>query len=108
MVFHRMATQNKWSTKPLNGVIKQYLRAYVNYLQDNQPNWLPLAEFTGNNTKSEIIKMSPFFANKRFHPHKGFKPIELPTGNIREFNSDNFATQMEEIQKILWDNILIA
>ena len=80
--------------------MKQYLRAYVNYLQDNWPNWLFLAEFTGNNTKSETTRISPFFVYKRFHSHMGFKPTKPLPNNIREVNADAFATQMEEIQKI--------
>ena len=95
-------------TKQLNGVMKQYFRVYINYLQDDWPDWLPLTEFTGNNTKSETTKVSPFFANKRFHLCMGFEPVEPPPSNIREVNADVFATQMEEIQKILWDNMLIV
>ena len=88
--------------------MEQYLRAYVNYLQDDWPDWLPLAEFTGNNTKSETTKVSPFLANKGFHPRMGFEPTEPSPSNIREVNADAFATRMEEIQEILQDNMLIA
>ena len=95
-------------TERLNGVMEQYLRAYVNYLQDDWPDWLPLAEFTGNNTKSETTKVSPFFANKGFHPRMGFEPAEPLPSNIRKVNADAFATRMEEIQEILRDNMLIA
>ena len=95
-------------TKRLNGVMEQYLRVYVNYLQDDWSDWLSLAEFTGNNTKSKTTKMSPFFANKGFHLCMGFKPTEPPPSNIREVNTDTFAMQIEEIQKILRDNMLIA
>ena len=45
----------------LNGVMEQYLRAYINYLQDNWPDWLPLVEFTGNNT-SQRPRRCPFFS----------------------------------------------
>ena len=38
----------------------------------------------------------------------GFEPAKPPSSNIREVNADAFATQIEEIQKILWDNMLIA
>ena len=95
-------------TEQLNEVMEQYLRAYINYLQDDWPDWLPLAEFTGNNTKLETTKVSPFFANKGFHPCMSFKPAKPPSSNIREVNADAFATRMEEIQKILQDNILIV
>ena len=88
--------------------MEQYLKSYVNYLQENWPDWLPLAKFTGNNTKLETTKVSSFFANKRFHPRMGFEPAEFSPDNIREVNADTFATQIEEIQKILQDNILIV
>ena len=95
-------------TEQLNRVIEQYLRAYVNYLQDNWLDWLPLAEFTGNNTKSETMKVSPFFANKEFHFCISFELAKPPPSNIREVNTDAFAMQIEEIQEILQNNILIA
>jgi hypothetical protein len=33
----------------MNAVMEQYLRAHVNYLQDDWAEWLLLAEFTANN-----------------------------------------------------------
>ena len=95
-------------TKRLNRVMEQYLKAYVNYLQDDWPNWLSLAEFTSNNTKSETTKVSPFFANKGLHPCMGFEPAKPPSSNMRKVNADAFAMQMKEIQKILQDNMLIV
>ena len=68
-----------------------YLKAYINYLQDNWPDLLPPAEFTGNNTESETEKVSPLFANKRFHPHMWFKSAESPPNNIRKVIADAFA-----------------
>ena len=37
----------------------------------------------------------------------GFEPAKPPPSNIK-VNADAFATQMEEIQEILQDNMLIA
>ena len=37
-----------------------------------------------------------------------FKPIKPSLKNIREVNIDIFAIQIEEIQKILRDNMFIA
>lgn len=54
------------------------------------------------------MKVSLFFKNKRFHPRMGFEPAEAPSSNIKEVNTDTFTTQIEEIQKILQDNMLIA
>jgi predicted NAD/FAD-binding protein len=55
-------------TERQNQTLEQYLRAYVNYLQDDWVHWLPLAEFTYNNSVHTSTSLMPFFAEKGFHP----------------------------------------
>jgi len=50
-------------TEQVNGIMAQYLRSYVNFEQDDSFQWLPMAEFMGNNHASETTGTSPFFAN---------------------------------------------
>lgn len=88
--------------------MEQYLRSYVNYFQDNWPDWLPLAELTDNNTKSKTTKVSPFFAKKEIHLCMSFEPAKPLLSNIKKVNANVFAMQIVEIQKILQNNILIA
>ncbi|XXQ31912.1 reverse transcriptase [Plasmodiophora brassicae] len=52
-------------TERVNQVMEQYLRAYVNYLQDDWHPLLAVAEFSYNNAATG---MSPFFANYGYHP----------------------------------------
>ena len=52
--------------------------------------------------------MSSFCTNKGFHLCIDFEPAKPPLNNIREVNTDAFATQIEEIQKILRDKMLIV
>src|SRR5258707_1843514 len=52
----------------INQVLEQYLRAYMNYQQDNWALLLPLVEFTYNNATSATTGISPFFMNKGYHP----------------------------------------
>jgi len=52
-----------------NQTLEQYLRVYCNYQQDNWSELLPLAEFAYNNAPSATTGVSPFFANKRYHPN---------------------------------------
>src|SRR5260221_5611180 len=40
----------------------------MNYQQDNWALLLPLAEFAYNNAASATTRISPFFANKGYHP----------------------------------------
>ena len=46
----------------MNAILEQYLRAYINYLQDDWEAWLHMVEFAANNQASETTGMSPFFA----------------------------------------------
>ncbi len=52
----------------INQVLEQYLCTYTNHQQDNWAPLLPLVEFTYNNATSETTRVSPFFANKGYHP----------------------------------------
>ena len=61
-------------TEQENQELEHYLRSYVNYLQDDWVQWLPLAEFTQNNSQSDSSGMSLFFANKGFYPQLSITP----------------------------------
>src|SRR5258708_23365177 len=63
-------------TECLNQVLEQYLRAYMNYQQDDWSSLLPLAEFAYNNATNETTGVSPFFANKGYHPSFATEPNE--------------------------------
>jgi hypothetical protein len=52
----------------MNAIMEQYLRAHVNYLQDDWADWLLLAKFAANNQALETTGVLPFFANKGFDP----------------------------------------
>jgi hypothetical protein len=72
-------------TERVNQILEQYLQCYVAYLQDNWSELLPLAEFAYNNMPQDSIGMTPFFANKSYHPVinvditkvKGAKALEI-------------------------------
>ena len=61
-------------TENANKVMKNYLRAYVNYAQNDWVDHLPMAEFLANNHINESTGMTPFFADNGFHPWTGVKP----------------------------------
>ena len=66
--------QTYGQSERFNAVMEQYLRAYVNYQQDNWVTYLPIDKFAANIQFSETIQATPFMANYGFHP--GFT-IEL-------------------------------
>jgi len=60
--------QTDGQTKRTNAILEQYLRAYINYQQDDRCGYLPHAEFAYNNGYQETIKSTPFFANYGINP----------------------------------------
>ncbi|TFK59948.1 hypothetical protein BDN72DRAFT_749950, partial [Pluteus cervinus] len=44
----------------------------VNYEQDDWTRWLPLAEFSYNNRKSDVTGHSPFYVVSGYHPHSSW------------------------------------
>jgi len=63
--FHQ---QTDGQTERTNAILEHYLRAYINYQQDDWCGYLPLAEFAYNNGYQETIKNKPCFANYGINP----------------------------------------
>ena len=88
----------------MNQTIKQYLCIYCNYQQGNWSELLSLAEFSYNNALSVTTGISPFFANKKYHPNI----IIHSEHNIASFQAYDFAIDLDELQSILKAEISIA
>jgi hypothetical protein len=88
-------------TERVNQTLEQYLRVFCNYQQDNWSELLPLAEFAYNNAPNETTKVSPFFANKGYHPNLSIHPErDLASARAREFAQD-----LSELHEHLISNI---
>src|SRR5215813_4462204 len=76
-------------TERTNQTLEQYLRVHCNYQQDNWADLLPLAEFAYNNAPSATTGISPFFANKGYHPNLQVQiERELVSENAKKFVAD--------------------
>jgi hypothetical protein len=90
-------------TENANAFMEQYLRKYINLAQDDLFDWLPMAEFAANNAVNSSTQISPFFANKGFHPRMSFgppRPITQSSPNrLRDSNAagNDFVTKMADI-----------
>ena len=91
-------------TERVNQTLEQYLRAYCNYQQDNWHHLLPLAEFAYNNAPSETTGVSPFFANKGYHPNLSIHPErDLASQAAREY-----AVDLQDLHEMLKSNMAEA
>jgi hypothetical protein len=101
-------------TEISNATLLQYLRFYVNYTQDDWEEWLPLAEFALNNAVSASTGMSPFFANKGYHPRVSFGPLRpIPADASKSVaekikQGNEFTRKMEDILDALRTNLITA
>jgi len=55
--------QTDGQTERMNQVIESYLRAFINFEQDDWVELLPEAQLAYNTSCSETTKQTPFFAN---------------------------------------------
>lgn len=95
--------QTDGQTEKANSVMEQYLRAFVNYLQDDWDEWLPLAEFAANNQASETTGVSPFFANYGYDPRWTDELANYTTAqkDIEERTGIEHAQMLKEI----WEHL---
>ena len=57
----------------VNQELEQYLRMFIDYRQEQWPDWLGMAEFTYNNKAHSSTKTSPFKTNYGQDPRIGFE-----------------------------------
>ena len=98
-------------TENANGYLKQYLRAYVTYDQDDWVRHLPTAEFEANDTVSATTGVSPFVATKGYPPKSGHEPpLPLPPGlptpaRLDIEKVDRFIVNIDKLRQFLRMNM---
>ena len=93
--------QTDGQTERTNAILEQYLRAYINYQQDNWNELLPLDEFAYNNGYQETIKTTPFYANYGRNP-------EHQLMNHLITKKENSARDMENLHQTLGEEMTTA
>ena len=100
-----------------NKAVEQYLRAFVNYMQDDWVDWCPMAEFALNDHPSETTQVSPFYAETGRNPRSTAvdftKPREIQAlgpakARVDARTAEEFAKRMEGLRQWLRDNMQLA
>ena len=101
-------------TEISNKEMERYLRTYVDYLQDNWVEFLPLAEFAVNNAVSSTTLVSPFFATRGYHPRMSFdidpevKEPKHPRDITERKRADQTASKLREVWEFVREQIGLA
>jgi len=97
---HNTITSAEWT----NQTLEQYLHIYCNYQQNNWSELLLLAKFAYNNTPRATIGVSPFFANKGYHPNL----MVYPERDIASSCACDFTVDLVKLQGTLKKEIAKA
>jgi hypothetical protein len=90
--------QSNGQTERANQTIEQYLRHYINYVQNDWEEQLPMAQFAYNNSKYSATGISPFEANYGYHPNvHGESRQKTPVAE----DADAFVRRIRAIQNQL-------
>ena len=65
--------QTNGQTEKQNNMMETYLRAFINFEQNNWVQLLPMAEFAYNNGKNASTGYTLFELNYRYHPYISYK-----------------------------------
>jgi hypothetical protein len=88
-------------TERINQELEQkYLHLYVNHMQMDWADWLPITEFTYNNCEHLATGFSPFFLEYGHHP---FIPTAPQKSQIVNPMADEFADSLSRAQQHMYD-----
>lgn len=92
--------QTDGQTERANQTLETYIWHFISYWQDDWADWLPIAEFSFNNSTSASTKLTPFFSWKGFHPRANSfsAPSKVP-------QADDFISQLEDVQLVLIESL---
>ncbi len=83
--------------------MEAYLRAFVNFKQDDWARLLPMAKFAYNNTKNPSIGHMPFELNCGYHPQASYKENVNTRSQVK--SADKLATELRELMIVCRENL---
>ena len=90
-------------TKQQNSTMEAYLRAFINFKQNDWVRLLPMAEFVYNNTKNTSTGHTPFELNCGYYPRVSFKKDTDPC--FQSKTADELLAELWELMTICWENL---
>lgn len=95
--------QTDGQVERINALLEDYLRHFVSEEQSDWVTWLPLAEFSYNNTASASTKFTPFFVQQGFYPR--FNSLVASSGIP---SADSFVAHLQKVQSSLVTSLTAA
>ncbi len=83
--------------------MEAYLRAFINFEQDDWARLLPMAEFAYNNAKNASTDYMPFELNCGYHSRAFYKKDVNPQSQSKSANK--LATELRELMAVYKKNL---
>ncbi len=96
--------QTDGQTERRNSTMEAYLRAFVNWEQDDWARLLPMAEFAYNNAKNAITSHTSFELNCGYHPRVSFE--ENVDSRSRSRSANKLVEELRELMEVYCQNLL--
>ena len=98
-VFH---LQTNGQIERQNSTIKVYLRAFVNFEQNNETKLLLMAKFVYNNTKNASTSYTPFKLNCGYHPRVSYEEHLDPRSKSR--TAEELSSELQKLMIMCQQN----
>ena len=83
--------------------MEAYLRAFVNFEQNNWARLLPMAEFAYNNAKNTSTGHTPFELNCGYHPRMSYEEDVDPRSQSK--SADELSAELRELMIVCQENL---
>ncbi len=95
--------QTDGQTERQNSTMEPYLRAFVNFEQNDWAKFLLMAEFAYNNTKNTSTSHTPFELNCGFYPRASYKKdVDL---HFQSKSADKLAIELRDLMTVCRENL---
>ena len=95
--------QTDGQTERQNSTMEAYLRAFVNFEQNDWARLLPMAEFAYNNAKNASTGHTPFELNCGFHPRMSYEEDVDPRSQSK--SADELSAELRELMIVCRENL---
>ena len=90
--------QTDGQTERQNSTMEAYLRAFVNFEQNDWARLLPMAEFAYNNAKNASTGYTPFELNCGYHPRVSYEEDLDPRSKSR--TAEELSSELRELMTV--------
>ena len=98
--------QTDGQTEQQNNTMEAYLRAFVNWEQDDWAKLLPMAKFAYNNAKNASTSDTPFELNCGYHSRVSFE--EDVNLHSKSCSADKLARELKKLIEVCCQNLFYA